>query len=68
MRPATVLPPARIGTVVSSPCPPPLAANTLASIKGVKRLQNGRAGAALVGRRRYAETDAFARIAFAVVV
>ena len=67
MCPVTVLPLARIGTVVSSPCSRS-AASTWRLDQRMERLQDRRAGADLVGQRRHAQIDALAPVALALPV
>ena len=67
MCPVTVLPLARIGTVVSSPCSRS-AARTWRLDQRMQRLQHRRAGADLVGQRRHAQIDALAGVALALPV
>ena len=65
--PLIVLPFARIGTVVSSPCRRS-AASTWGLDQRMQRLQRRRAGTHLVGQRRYAEVNAFAAVSLALPV
>src|SRR6266481_8895606 len=67
MWPVTVLPLARIGTVVSSPCNRS-AVRTMALDQRMQRLQDRRAGANLVGQRRHAQIDAFPPVSLALPV
>ena len=63
----SVLPLARTGTGVSSPCRRS-AASTWSAIRSCKRPERHRAGPDLVGQRRQAEIDAFAGVAVALAV
>jgi hypothetical protein len=58
MRPLTVLPFARIGAVVSSPC----SRQNMSLDQGMERPHDYGASADLVGQRRYAEINALAGI------